>query len=82
MRDVNAVSPKDLLDQNLRQILIEVHGVKKLTEPFFKDLHKEGYAIFHKEPNLYTKGSSIELPVSIGSVSELGGGLGGLMECR
>ena len=51
---------KDLLSQDIRQILVEVHGLNERTEPFFKDVHDAGYAIFHKEPNLYAKGTCIE----------------------
>ena len=52
---------KDLLSQDIRQILVEVHGLNENTEPFFKDIHDAGYVMFHKEPNLYTEGKCIEI---------------------
>ena len=51
---------KDILDQNIRQILVEVHGFTKMTEQFFQDFHDEGYVIFHKETNKYTDGGCTE----------------------
>ena len=51
---------KDILDQNIRQILVEVHGVHKMTEQFFQDLYDEGYVIFHKEPNAYSPQACLE----------------------
>lgn len=50
----------DILDQSIRQILVEVHSVNLQTDKFFDDMHNAGYAIFHKEPNLYTGGNCIE----------------------
>lgn len=40
----------------LHQILVEVHGRKTITNPatanFFDHMNKNGYVIFHKEPNI------------------------------
>jgi Methyltransferase domain len=51
---------KDFFDQDIRQILVEVHGVNDMTEQFFNDFHDEGFAIFHKEANLYAYGACME----------------------
>ncbi|KAI2489284.1 methyltransferase domain-containing protein [Fragilaria crotonensis] len=51
---------KDILNQNIRQILVEVHAWNSISDKFFEDLHDAGYAIFHKEPNLLTGGNCIE----------------------
>jgi len=43
---------------NVRQILIEVHSMNVETEVisrFFEAATKRGYAIFHKEANLFCK---------------------------
>jgi Methyltransferase domain len=42
----------DLLQQDLRQIVIEVHWLNKNTHQFFTDLTNQGYVIFHKESNI------------------------------
>lgn len=43
-------------DVNIRQILVEVHSVKKPeTFDFFKHLEALGYIIFHKEANVLAK---------------------------
>ena len=47
---------KDLLNVDLRQVLIEAHSVSQLTHEFFDDMHNEGYVIFHKEPNIQWSG--------------------------
>ena len=52
---------KDLLSQDIGQILVEVHELHGTTEPFFQDMHDAGYVTFHKEPNLYTNGQCIEI---------------------
>jgi Methyltransferase domain len=52
---------KDLLQQDLRQIVVEVHGVSKVTNQFFQDFHEQGYVIFHKEPNIeWASGNCVE----------------------
>mmetsp|Transcript_17292 Transcript_17292/g.40121 ORF Transcript_17292/g.40121 Transcript_17292/m.40121 type:complete len:104 (-) Transcript_17292:1840-2151(-) len=44
---------EDLLEVDLRQILIQVHAyVHNTTSHFFQTLHDAGYVIFHKEPNI------------------------------
>jgi Methyltransferase domain len=54
-------SYKDLLQQDLRQIVVEVHGVSKVTNQFFRDFQREGYVIFHKEPNIqWASGNCVE----------------------
>mmetsp|Transcript_31649 Transcript_31649/g.38757 ORF Transcript_31649/g.38757 Transcript_31649/m.38757 type:complete len:305 (+) Transcript_31649:105-1019(+) len=47
-----------LTDVILRQILVEVHHVTKDTDDFFERVQKEGYVIFHKEPNTLGCGGS------------------------
>lgn len=42
-------------DVTLRQILVEVHGVKDETVPFFETLYRNNYVITHKEPNILGK---------------------------
>ena len=51
---------KDILDQNIRQVLVEVHQTNSKTDEFFENFHDAGYVIFHKEPNLITEGKCIE----------------------
>ena len=46
---------KDVLEQDIRQVLVEVHFVNDLTEQYFKAFHDEGYVIFHKEPNVLNR---------------------------
>lgn len=46
---------KDVLEQDIRQVLVEVHFVNDLTLPFFNAFHDEGYVIFHKEPNVLNR---------------------------
>jgi len=46
---------KDVLEQDIRQVLVEVHFVNDLTEPYFNAFHDEGYVIFHKEPNVLNR---------------------------
>jgi len=41
---------------NISQIQVEVHGYHENTLPFFDDLMNDGYAIFHKEPNIIRGG--------------------------
>eukprot|EP00540_Astrosyne_radiata_P023186 CAMPEP_0116864376 /NCGR_PEP_ID=MMETSP0418-20121206/24785_1 /TAXON_ID=1158023 /ORGANISM="Astrosyne radiata, Strain 13vi08-1A" /LENGTH=150 /DNA_ID=CAMNT_0004499585 /DNA_START=114 /DNA_END=566 /DNA_ORIENTATION=- len=44
---------KELLEVDLRQILIEVHDfVPNVITDFFQSLHDAGYVMFHKEPNI------------------------------
>lgn len=40
----------------LQQILIEVHDAPIIANTFFAELHKAGYAMFHKEPNIQFAG--------------------------
>jgi Methyltransferase domain len=42
---------KDWLTADIRQILVELHGVPANKNQFFTDLKKAGYAVFSKEPN-------------------------------
>jgi FkbM family methyltransferase len=52
---------KDLLEIDVRQILLEVHGVCGLTDELFTSISNSGYVIFHKEPNIqYALGKCVE----------------------
>jgi hypothetical protein len=43
---------------DLRQIFIEVHNYPLIGNTFFEDIHKQGYVIFHKEPNIQWGGGN------------------------
>lgn len=43
---------------DLRQIFIEVHNYPLIGNQFFEDIHKQGYVIFHKEPNIQWGGGN------------------------
>lgn len=52
---------------NLQQVLVEVHAIRnRMVQPattnFFKGMHKHGYVIFHKEPNIhkFANGNMVE----------------------
>lgn len=48
-------------DVLLQQILVEVHDAPPIANDFFAQLHKAGYAMFHKEPNIqFAGGDCIE----------------------
>ena len=51
---------KDWLKQDIRQILVETHGLTSDTHSFFQEIHKAGYVMFHKEPNLLMRGTGVE----------------------
>jgi FkbM family methyltransferase len=52
---------EDIIELNVRQLLIEVHLVCGLTDHFFRALQNASYVIFHKEPNIiYSNGKCIE----------------------
>jgi len=48
-------------DVTLRQILVETHRIPKEADDFFENvLRKEGYVLFHKEPNVkYSRGGGL-----------------------
>jgi hypothetical protein len=49
---------RDWLTANvlLQQILVEVHNTPPIVNDFFVALHQAGYAMFHKEPNIFWSG--------------------------
>lgn len=53
---------KDMLsdDVDLRQILMEVHGVPPDIVEFFEAFQKANYVVFHKEPNVIGRGRAVE----------------------
>lgn len=44
---------KDAADIDIRQILIELHEHPDVGYEFFESLLREGYVLFHKEPNAF-----------------------------
>ena len=51
---------KDWLKHDIRQILVETHGLNSDTRSFFQEIKKAGYVMFHKEPNLLMRGTGVE----------------------
>jgi FkbM family methyltransferase len=52
---------EDLIELDVRQVLMEVHHVCDLTTKMFETLLNAGYVIFHKEPNMiYSNGKCVE----------------------
>ena len=66
-------SYKDWVGGNMRQIIIEVHGVPspvgrndwhhaaQNVSDFFDALQRNGFAMYFKEPNVYSRGNCVEL---------------------
>ena len=66
-------SYKDWIGGNIRQIIIEVHGVPSPLGPndahhramnvsdFFDAFQNNGFALYFKEPNVYVRGNCVEL---------------------
>jgi Methyltransferase domain len=51
----------DIIELNVRQLLLEVHLVCGLTDKLFRALLNASYVIFHKEHNIiYSNGKCIE----------------------
>jgi hypothetical protein len=54
----------DMMGHPIRQILMEVHGWGSVSQydmdDLFETMGRNKYVIFHKEPNLYTKGECVE----------------------
>jgi hypothetical protein len=58
---------------NIRQIIVEVHGLPSPLGPnewhhtaqnitdMFEAFHHNGYALYFKEPNMYSRGNCVEL---------------------
>eukprot|EP00934_Nitzschia_sp_Nitz4_P007124 Nitzschia sp. Nitz4//scaffold57_size113557//67197//68502//NITZ4_003997-RA/size113557-snap-gene-0.54-mRNA-1//-1//CDS//3329554864//7114//frame0 len=69
---------KDWLKHDIRQILVETHGLAgggRRAANLFLDLHDAGYLIFSKEPNLVTSGRCVEFSFVKLSVDFLNGHL-------
>jgi hypothetical protein len=65
-------SYKDWIGGNIRQLIVEVHGVPSPKGPnewhhaahnvsdFFDEFEKQGFAMYFKEPNVYTRSACVE----------------------